>query len=357
MAAAQRDLYEVLGVPRDADDKTIKEAFRKLALELHPDRNKSPGAEERFKEVAAAYAVLSDPAKRKQYDARGFAGFSDEELFRGVDLGDLFGGGFGGDLFERFFGRRRAGPARGASISVDLEVPLARVLTGGEETVSYTRPVACASCGGTGARDGKLRRCEACQGTGQKTSDRRRGSVLVRNITTCEACRGKGVTADAPCAQCRGAGIEERAESLIVTLPVGFEEGMVLRVPGRGMPAETGGGAAGDLLVVVHSAPDPRLERRGVDLVCTESVSVVEAALGTRRKLATLDGDVEVTVPHGTQPGTVLRLPGKGLPALGGGRRGHLYLRVEVRVPARLSRRARELYEKLLALDAGHAEA
>jgi len=184
MPSAQCDYYEVLGVPRDADLKTIKKAFRELALRYHPDRNKEPGAEDRFKEIAEAYAVLSDPKKRAQYDARGFAGvsgFSPEDLFSGIDFGDVFGGpgfglgfDFGEGLFERFFGRHRPGTPRGENIEIELAVPLERVLTGGEETIRFTRPETCPSCHGSGAKPGTMpQSCKTCGGTGKHIESRR----------------------------------------------------------------------------------------------------------------------------------------------------------------------------------------
>lgn len=360
----------MLGVPRDADEKAIKEAFRALALKYHPDRNKEPGAEERFKEIAAAYAVLSDPEKRREYDTRGFAGvagFSEEDLFRHIDFGDLFGGlnfdfrdlGFGmagAGLFDRFFGRRRTGPPRGANVEVELEVPLARVVTGGEEQVRYSRPATCQGCRGTGAKDGtKVHRCDACHGTGTRTQESRRrgrgGEVLVRSITACPACQGRGEIIDELCPGCGGRGVAEREESLTVDIPVGVEEGMALRVPGHGMPSDAKGGVPGDLFIVVRSVPDPRFERRGADLWRTEAVTIPEAVLGATRAVPTLEGSVTVTIPPATQPGSVLRVPGKGLPEFGGGARGHLYLRLDVQVPRQPSRRQRELYEQLRALE------
>jgi molecular chaperone DnaJ len=366
---AQRDYYEVLGVARDATEKQIKDAFRSLALKYHPDRNKEPGAEEKFKEIAAAYAVLSDPAKRKEYDERGFAGvagFTPEDLFRNIDFGDLFGGlnfdfgdlgfGPGAGLFERFFGRRRAGPPPGANIEVDLTVPLERVARGGEERVRYARVVACPACRGSGAKAGTApRRCETCQGSGRVArKDRRReakGEVVVQTISVCPTCQGRGEIIDQPCPQCRGLGQVEREESLTVNVPIGVEEGMALRVPGHGMPSEDKAGQPGDLYVVVRSAPDARFERAGADLWRTEMIMLPEAALGTTRLVPTLDGTVEVTLPPGTQPDSVLRLAGKGLPEFGGRGRGDLYLRVRVQVPARLTARQRELYEELRALE------
>lgn len=340
-----------------------------LALKCHPDRNKDPGAEATFKEIAAAYAVLSDPEKRTQYDTQGFAGvagFSEEDLFRHVDFGDLFGGfnfdfgglgfGAGGGLFDRFFRRRRAGPPRGENIDVELEVPLARVMTGGEERVQVTRAVGCPACRGTGAKDGtKRHRCETCQGRGSvvEQSQRREtgGDVIVRTIRACAACEGRGEIVDERCPACDGRGRTTRTETLTVNVPVGVEEGMALRVPGHGMPSEARGGKAGDLYVIVRTLADPRFVRRGADLWRAEAVTIPEAVLGGRHIVPTVDGSADVTIPPGTQPGSLLRLAEKGLPEFGGGRRGHLYLQLHVEIPERLSKKQRELYEQLRAFD------
>jgi molecular chaperone DnaJ len=358
----------VLGVPRDATEKQIKDAFRALALKYHPDRNKEPGAEERFKEIAAAYAVLSDPAKRTDYDTRGFAGvagFSEEELLRNVDFGDLFGGlnfdfgglGLGGGLFDRFFGREHRGPAQGANIEVDLTIPLERVAEGGEEPLHYRRVAVCSTCQGSGANPGtQPRRCDACHGTGRKTRQSRRreheSDVLVQSISPCEVCKGRGQIIEQLCPECSGSGQTEKDESLTVNIPVGVEEGMALRIPGHGMPADSKGRAPGDLYVVVRTAPDARFERSGANLWRDEPITVSEAALGTQRRVPTLDGQVQVSVPAGTQPGAILRLADKGLPEFGGRARGDLYVRVHVTVPERLSAKQRELYEQLRDLEA-----
>lgn len=334
MATAQRDYYEILGVPRNADEKAVKDTFRRLALQYHPDRNKEPGAEERFKEIAQAYAVLSDPKKRAEYDSRGFAavsGFTPEDLFGGIDFGDVFGGlGFdfdlGGGLFDRFFGRRRrAGPPRWANLEVELVVPLERVLPGGEETVRLSRLQTCTACQGSGAERG--------------TSPR-----------PCPACGGRGRVIDKACPDCLGRGEVEREEALTVTVPAGVEEGIVLHIPGHGLPGREAGGAPGDLYVVVRSAPDARFERRGPDLWCTETISVPDAVLGTQVEVTTLDGRARVTVPAGTQPGEVLRLRGRGLPEFGGRTRGDLYAALQVRVPSRLTPDERALYERLRSI-------
>jgi molecular chaperone DnaJ len=360
MTTAQRDYYEVLDVPRDADQKAIKDAFRQLALRYHPDRNKEPSAEERFKEIAEAYAVLSNPKKRSEYDARGFAGvagLAPEDVFGGIDFGDLFRGfGFdvdvgAGGLFDRMFRRGRAGPARGRDVELVLEVPLERVANGGEEVIRFTRPGRCQSCQGTGAKAGTApRRCEACGGTGQRVTSERRAGMSVQQISPCPACGARGHIIDQPCPACNGQGEVQREEALTVTIPVGVEEGMVLRLPGRGLPSEEASGPPGNLFVVIRSQPDPRFERRGADLWRAETVPVVDAVLGTTQPVPTLEGSATVTIPAGTQPDTVLRLRGKGLPEFGSQQRGALYVVVRVRVPDQLSAKERKLYERLRAL-------
>ena len=358
--AQQRDYYEVLGVPRDADRKAIKSAFRKLALKYHPDRNKEAGAAETFKEIAEAYAVLYDPKKRAEYDARGHAGvagFSAEDLFGGIDFEDIFGGlgfdfgGFGGGgLFDRLF-RRRAGPPRGANIEVTLYVPMERVLKGGEETVHLSRPTTCPNCRGSGAKPGtEPRSCQTCGGSGQKIKSQRRGGVSFQQISTCPECRGRGHFIDQPCPECAGKGRSVRDETLKVKIPVGVEEGMALRVPGHGMAGEADGGAPGDLFVIVRTTADPRFERRGANLWRSEIIEVADAALGSTLVAPTLDGPVTAKVPAGTQPDTVLRLRGKGLPQFGGGRRGDLLLHIQVHVPEELTSKERALYDQLRRL-------
>jgi molecular chaperone DnaJ len=360
----------VLGVPKDADVKAIRDAFRKLALKYHPDRNREPGAEERFKEIAAAYAVLSDPKKRADYDSRGFAGvadFSQEDLFSGINFEDIFGGfdfGLGGGgLFERFFGshgRRHTGPARGANIEVDLTVSLARIASGGEEEIRFTRPQVCPTCHGTRAAPGSApRNCAVCGGTGrqtrQDTRKEKQGNVVIQHITPCPACGGRGELIDKPCATCGGSGSTSSEERLKINVPAGAEEGMALRIPGKGMPAEDTGGATGDLYVVVHSAADAPFERDGADLWRVETISVSDAALGTELTVPTLDGTATARVPPGTQPDTVLRLKGKGLPEFGSHAHGDLYLRLRVQVPEHLSGAQKEAFERLRELDkTGH---
>ncbi len=365
MAGARRDYYEVLGVGRDADQKAIKDAFRRLALKYHPDRNKEAGAEERFKEIAEAYAVLADPKKRADYDRGGFsgvAGVSPEDLFSGIDFGDIFGGidfGFGhnGGLFERFFRRRPSGPPRGENLEVELVIPLAKVATGGEEKVVVAHPVACPDCHGSGAKAGTSPRvCADCQGTGRKTVVHRQGKqgpgeVLIQQITICPTCQGRGRIIDTPCPRCGGRGEAFLDEGLTVNIPLGVEEGMALRIPGRGQPSHQTGGTPGDLFVVIRTAPDPRFWREGADLWHIAVVGPGEAAVGAELEIPTLERPATVTLPPGTQPGTVLRLRGKGLPEFGGRNHGDLLLRVEVHIPDRLSGEETSLYGRLRELE------
>ncbi len=347
----------MLGVAKNADQKAIKDAFRNLALKYHPDRNKEPGAEEHFKEIAEAYAVLSDPKKRAEYDARGFAGvegFSQEDLFGGINFEDIFGGlNFdfgGGSPFEGFFHRRRRGPARGANIEVELSITLDRVASGGEEKVRLSRPSACPACHGTGAEGGAApKTCDTCKGTGRitRSSRKEREHILIQQISICPACHGRGSIIEHPCPKCHGSGEVEQEEDLTVKIPKGVEEGMALRIPGKGMPSPESGGITGDMFVVVRSKPDPRFERDGADLLRQETIPLTDAVLGATLQVPTLDGSASVTIPPGTQPGAVLRLKEKGLPEFGSGRHGELYLRIEVRVPEKLSREELALYERL----------
>lgn len=357
-ATSQRDFYEVLGVPRDADEKRIKDAFRQLALKYHPDRNKEPDAEEKFKEIAAAYGVLSDPKKRAQYDRGGFAGvagYSAEDLFGGINFEEIFGGrgsgfdfglGAGGGLFDRFFGRR--GAAGGEDIEVVLTIPLERVASGGEAVVHVPRSEKCPDCGGTGCEAGtKPRECGACKGTGRQTTTRRDGGVMFQQITTCSECGGRGHFIGKPCAKCEGRGEVESKETITMKVPPGIEEGMALRVPGHGYPAAQKGAAPGDLLVIIRSEPDARFERHGSDLWRAETIGVADAALGTAIEVPTLDGKATVKVPPGTQPNAVLRLSGKGLPNFRARGHGNLFVRLTLHVPEKLSAEGRKLFERL----------
>jgi molecular chaperone DnaJ len=343
-------------VPRDADAKAIRDAFRTLALRYHPDRNKEPGAEERFKEIAEAYAVLSDPDKRTAYDRGGFAAasVSPEDLFAGINFDELFRGagfGFGDDLFDRIFHRHRTGPARGEDLETAIGVSLEKIAQGGEETVRATRLTVCGACHGSGAAAGTApKNCEACHGSGQHVSRRQDGGMVVQYVTACPACHGAGTIIEKPCGECSGTGKVERVETLEVKIPPGAEEGTVLRIAGRGLPSRDPSGTPGDLLITLYTAPDPRFERHGPDLWHRARIQVPDAVLGTTLDVPTLDGYASVKVPQGTQPDSVLRLRSKGLPKFGGRGHGSLFVRIEVQVPEQLSAEERKLYEHLQTL-------
>jgi molecular chaperone DnaJ len=362
--AERRDYYEVLGVSRDADTNAIKDAFRSLTLRYHPDRNKAPDAAEKFREIVEAYAVLSAPEKRKAYDARGVAdvsGMSTEDLLGGIDLGDLFGG-FGGPeggLFDRFFGRhRQARPQRGEDLEVTVYVPLERVLLGGEEKIRLARPKACDACRGSGAKAGTTPKpCAACGGTGQHVVSGQDENVVVQQIWTCTTCGGRKTIVEEPCSTCWGRGSFEETEELTMKIPVGAEEGMLLRIAGHGLPSPDAGGVSGDLLVAIRSLPDERFVRRGADLLRVVTLSVPDAVLGTTLDVPTLKGDVKTTVHRGTQPGTVLRLRNKGLPRFGESGHGDLFIEIQIHVPESLSREEAALYAQLRACGARTPEA
>jgi molecular chaperone DnaJ len=358
--ADRRDYYDVLGVPRDADAKTIKSAFRRLARRYHPDTSTELESEHRFREIAEAYGVLSDPAKRASYDARGFAGVagtSAEDLWGGINLGDIFGAaapGFEG-LFEELFGRARGGPQRGADLRVDLTISLRQVLTGGKQAVSISRPGPCPDCGGSGARQGTTpRSCPDCGGTGQQAAASRRGSVLVRQLTTCPACQGRGQVIDQPCPACQGTGRAIGQDTVIVRIPRGIPDGTALRLAGRGMPSPVPGGPPGDAYLIIRTLPDPLFVREDADLWHTLHIGVPDAVLGTTVTVPALDGQAQLPVPPGTQSGAVLAIKGKGLPRYRGHGRGSLNVTVIVDIPQQPSPRQRRLYEQIRA---GGAEA
>ena len=319
-------------------------------MTYHPDKNKSPDAEARFKEIAEAYAVLSDAKKRAEYDARGFSGvegFSQEDLYGGINFEDIFGGlhfGFG-NPFEKIFHR----PVRAANIETELFITLDRVANGGEEKLYLSRQATCPSCHGSGASEGaKPLNCETCKGTGRISRHKGKEHVLIEQISACPACHGRGRIIQEPCTRCHGSGQVEQEETLTVKIPAGIEEGMALRIPGLGMPGQNS--IAGDLYVVVRSKPDMRFERAGADLLHRETIALTDAVLGTTLQVPTLNGSLSVTVPAGTQPGAVLRLKGQGLPEFDSDRSGELYLRIEVHIPEKLSSQERELYQKLRVL-------
>lgn len=355
---SQSNLYEVLGVQRDASEKQIKDAFRELALKYHPDRNKSPEAEEKFKQIVGAYAILSDPKKRSEYDQAGIAsvaGYTKEDLFGGINFDEIFGAhgfhfnfgfGLGGSPFERFFSHATFG--QGEDIKVTLELSLENLASGGEALVSVPRRHRCPHCNGSGSRTGHApRECSRCKGTGQQASSRRDIGVWFRQISTCPDCGGSGRIIEAPCSDCHGQGEVEAQDAITIQIPPGLEDGVTMRVVGQGCEPHSKGGKPGDLLVFIRCQPDKRFVRSGADLWHTATIEVEDAALGTSIEIPTLDGTAVVKVPEGTQPDSVLRLKDKGLPHFQTAGRGSLLVQIKVRVPEALSREEQSLFAQL----------
>ncbi len=353
MSNQKRDYYEVLGVSRDASEQEIKKAYRRLAMQYHPDHNQDdPQAEDKFKELSEAYGVLSDPETRSRYNRGGFAGLegmSAEDIYGGINFNDIFGGGGFGSIFSDLFGfSQQRGPARGGNIETQITVPLKRILTGGEETVHYQRMENCGSCEGTGAKEGtKPVTCETCNGSGQQVHTIQQHGVTLQQIATCQTCFGRGSVIKDPCTTCSGKGIIEQKRSMEINIPPGIAENTALRLDGEGHSNSQPGSIPGSLYVVVSTEKDPRFERRGEHLHRIEQIEIPDAVLGTSIDIETLTGSVEVKIPPGTQPGTTLRLANEGLPVFRSGRRGDIYVTVRVNIPKKPTPEQKELYEKL----------
>jgi len=327
-----RDYYTVLGVDRGASQDEIKQAFRRLARQFHPDVKKDdPQADERFKEINEAYQVLGDPERRAHYDRFGTAPSG------GTDLRDAGFGPFE-DIFDMFFGRRerpRDAPERGADLRYDLELSLEEAASGVERTIEITRLDTCPACFGTGAERGSApETCDTCRGAGEVRYSQRTVFGTFGQVTTCPSCGGTGKIIRRPCKRCDGSGRAEISRTLSVKIPPGVDAGMRLRMADEG---ESGfrGGPRGDLYVFVHLRAHPVFERRGRDLFTTLPISIVQAALGDEVQVPTLEGPVAHPIPAGVQPGAALTLKGKGMPDTRGGR-GDLYVRLDVRVPTSL---------------------
>jgi molecular chaperone DnaJ len=357
--AQKRDYYEVLGVDKKADDDTIKKAYRKLALDNHPDRN--PGnteAERRFKDAAEAYAVLSDAKKRQRYDQLGHAGVdgpqgggggfqSAEDVF--AAFSDMFGGGGGGGFFEQFFGGgggRRG--RRGSSLKVDLELTLEEVATGVKKTIELKRPEPCAHCSGSGAKPGTQKRtCKTCQGHGQVV--RQQGFFQLRQV--CPTCSGQGSSIDDPCPKCHGRGAIPKDTPITLTIPAGIESGHTERIAGQGEPGD-GGGPPGDLIVVLHVKDHAVFTRAGDDLLMQTRITFRQAVAGDEIEIPTITGEtVAMKIPSGTQPGEKLRVRNHGLPRPDGYGRGSLVVQVQVDVPKKVTSEQEELLRKFDEID------
>lgn len=343
------DYYELLGVPRDADERALKKAYRKLAMQYHPDRN--PGdaaAEERFKAISEAYAVLSDDQKRRIYDRYGKEGLNNQGGAGGFgDIGDIFSqfGDIFGDLFGFGGGGGRGGRGRtrGADLRMAMSLTLEECLSGVEKLVEIPRKVDCGTCGGTGARPGTQPKvCRTCGGRGQVAVNR----GFITMTTTCPRCRGTGQIIETPCDTCHGSGYEETVDKVTVKIPAGVDTGMKLRVSGKGERSQVPGGSPGDLYVVVQVAEHPRFERHGGELLGELGIDMVQAVLGAEVEFETLDGTEAIQIEPGVQPGSIIRLRDRGMPSVERGRRrGDMHLRVVVRIPKALTDRQRELIE------------
>jgi molecular chaperone DnaJ len=353
----KRDYYEVLGVPRTAPKDEIKDAYRKLALQYHPDRNKSPDAEEKFKEISEAYAVLSDDEKRTQYNQLGHAGFdqryTSEDIFRGADFESIFRDiGFGSglrDIFSVFFGDRdfREGDTRGRDLGYDLQITLEEAANGAQKEVEIERIEKCEVCGGSGAAPNtSARSCPRCNGAGKVQSTTRNAFGMFVRVIPCPTCGGRGRIIDKPCPQCRGIGRTRKERKITVRIPPGIDEGYQLRLSGEG-EMTPGAESPGDLYVMIHIAPHRYFKRDENDLLYNLTIGFPQAALGTEVSIPTLEGNTSINIRPGTQPREIIRLRGKGMPRFRGYGRGDMLVRVNIVVSEKLTQQERALLEQL----------
>ncbi len=356
---SKRDYYEVLGVDKNASAEEIKKAYRKKAIQFHPDRNPDDKeAEENFKEAAEAYSVLSDPEKKNRYDQFGHAGVSGgaggfggggmnmEDIFSnfGDVFGDIFGfgGGFGGSSRSR--GRRIS---KGTNIRVAIKLTLSEIAQGAHKKIKIKKYVSCEHCQGTGAKDGSAySTCSTCGGTGQVTRIQNSFFGRVQTTGICPSCQGEGKMITDKCPHCNGEGIVKKEEVIELDIPAGVEDGMQLRVSGKGNAARRGG-INGDMIVVIHEIEDENIIRDGNNLYYELDVSFIEAALGTAKEVPTIDGKVKIKIEQGTQPNKVLRLRGKGLKDVNGYGKGDFFININVYVPENLSREEKNILDKL----------
>ncbi|MDR0565838.1 MAG: molecular chaperone DnaJ [Prevotellaceae bacterium] len=359
---AKRDYYEILGVNKNAGAEEIKKAYRKKAIEFHPDKN--PGnkeAEEKFKEAAEAYDVLSTPEKRQRYDQFGHAGlgasgsgaygFTMDDIFS--NFGDIFGSAFGGSArfsrFSGFGGQAQAPTAYGSDIRVRVRLSLKDIVYGVDKKLKVRKMVACTTCHGSGAKDrNSVATCTTCRGTGQISHVVNTMLGRMQTAAVCPKCHGEGKIITNPCPDCSGHGIVQRDEEISFKIPPGMYEGMQLNVNGKGNAARRGG-RNGDLLVVIEEEKNDELVRDGNNLIHNLFISIPEAAMGATVEVPTVDGKAKITIKAGVQPGAILRLSGKGLPVVNRYGTGDLLVYVNVWVPKKLDREEKKIMEKLLA--------
>lgn len=355
-----RDFYEILGVSRNADKEELKRAYRRLARKYHPDVNKEEGAEERFKEINQAYEVLSEPEMRARYDRFGEAGVSGAAANAAgfQDFADM--GGFA-DIFESFFSgfaggsgagqARRRGPVRGDDLRLDLKLDFRDAIFGGEKEIRINHLESCETCQGSGAKPGtRPQTCATCSGSGQVRRATRTPFGSFTQVSVCPTCSGSGQMINEKCEQCNGSGHNQIKKKLKITIPPGVDSGTRLRVSGEGDAGQRGG-PAGDLYVYLFVNDDPEFKREGINLLSNLRISYLQAILGCQMVVKTVNGEQDLSIPAGTQPGTVLTLEGQGVPRLGNPvSRGDLLLTIQVEIPSRINPEERELLEQLAKL-------
>lgn len=355
-----KNYYNILGIDKSASETDIKQAYRKLSKEWHPDKHKGDkAAESKFKEINEAYEVIGNPKRRKQYDTfgsaggpggssgggQGFGGF-DFSGFQQGDMGDL------GDIFSSFFGgggaggRGRRQSNRGSDLQVRISIEFAEVVSGVKRTIAIEKIVPCADCNGSGAQGGAVKTCAECSGTGQVTRTAQSFFGVVQQSVQCATCQGAGKTPENPCKSCSGEGVKREKAEITIDIPAGIDDGQTLKISGQGNAGKLGG-EAGDLFVVVQVQQDKRFIRDGNDIRSEISISVVDATLGTEVSVPTVHGNVTLKIPAGTQPRQVMRLKSKGVPQLNSSRLGDHFVTVRVEVPKKLSREEKKLYEDL----------
>ncbi|MGB3203524.1 MAG: molecular chaperone DnaJ [Crinalium sp.] len=350
-----RDYYEILGISRDADKEEIKRAYRRLARKYHPDVNSEPGADEKFKEINRAYEVLSEPEMRSRYDRFGEAGVSSGAASGFSDMGDM--GGFA-DIFESFFtgftgnvgqtNRRRNGPSRGDDLRLDLKLEFREGIFGGEKEIRIPHLENCATCSGTGAKPGtKARTCSTCSGSGQVRRATRTPFGSFTQVSVCPTCNGDGQVVEEKCETCNGLGRKQETKKLKITIPAGVDNGTRLRVSKEG-DAGLRGGPPGDLYVYLFIEEDLEFHRDGINITSEIKISYLQAILGCRLEINTVDGPKELMIPAGTQPNTVLTMENHGVPKLGNPvSRGDFLITVLIDIPTKVTPEERELLEKL----------
>ncbi|MCX5749449.1 MAG: molecular chaperone DnaJ [Candidatus Saganbacteria bacterium] len=357
-----KDYYQILGASKNASTDDIKSAFRKLARQYHPDVCKEPGADQKFKEINEAYQVLGDPAKKAQYDRFGYAGpgrggfgaggTNFDDIFQGFQGGSPFGDL--GDILESFFGstggggrRRQRGPQKGTDLRFDLILTLEEAFAGFDKEIDISHLRQCSRCKGAGAEPGtSVKKCAACNGSGVLQQTQRTMFGSFASTVPCASCGGRGETVSSPCKDCRGSGRIKTSSKIKMKIPPGIESGYRLRVEGEG-DAGHKGGIPGDLYVYISVRPHEKFKRQGNDLFTSEKIDFVTAILGDEIDLPLFDGNFRLKIPSGTQPNTVFRQRGKGMPRLQGNGRGDLFIEVHVEIPTRLSREQTDLLKKI----------